>query len=501
MAKSVTIQQNIFSGGVAEDPRESSSTKCIICKHFDIFSQPYRLTPYRNLVADTNDGSTSTGMKQYQVQDMIYASSSSKLYGMGKNASGYVKIVYKSDATVLGWTLPSSSEGNGAVKYGCFVEYKDYMWFFQGTNQVSKWGLLSGTPSITNSVSTTASTITSVAQGIIAKDDNLYLPYNNIIARVTSSGTFNDAVLTLPTNYKITSIDNYGNYLAIACSPVSTFNGVSKVFLWNLTSTDVQETYDLGAGEVRILGVIEGMIVAVSDVYLNNTTGAGTGSLVIKVLQGSTFQPLEEIFTKSLVGKTMPISKAIKNNRLFFSAKLTTNSSGTEYNEGIWSFGRKNVTSNYALSLDIVDESASSTYGIDAFGVAGNFFYVAHSADGSIDSTSSTATYTYTSIYETLTYNFGNVADTKKLKMFTIETAPIVAGSVTIKYKIDGATSWVTMGTLSTVGETSRDFYNNENLGVDFPSFAEIKFRIESTGGVEPLGFKAIADILIGSTG
>lgn len=500
MPKIVKISVNNFTGGVAEDPRENSNTKSIISKHFDIFSQSNRLLPYRNLVADTNDGSTATGMKQYFVQDMVYASGSTKLYGLGQTAGGLTKIVYKSDVTTLGWTLPSSSEGNGSVKNGCFVEYKDYMWGFQGTNQVFKWGLLSGTPSITNSVSTTGATITSVAQGIIAKDDNLYLPYNNIIGRVTSTGTYNDAVLTLPTNYKITSIDNYGNYLAIACAPVSTYNGVSKVFLWNLTSTDVQESYDIGAGEVRVLGVIEGMIVTISDVYLNNTVGAGRGSMVIKVLQGNTFQPLKEIFTQSLVGKTIPLSKAVRNNRLFFSAKLMTNSAGTEYNEGIWSFGRKNVNSNFALSLDVIDENVN-TSGIQSFGVAGNFFFISHSSDGSIDSTSSTATYTFTSIHETLIYNFGDVADTKKLKLFTIKTAPITAGTITIKYKIDSDTSWTTMGSLSTVGETSHDFYKNESTLTEFPSFSEIKFRIESTGGIEPTGFNAEADILIGSTG
>lgn len=245
MSKISEIKIANFSGGISDDPRESNATKFQTVRHFDVFSNPTRLTPYRSLEADTNDGSTSTGMKQYFVQDYVYASGSAKLYGLGQTGGGLTKIVFKADATVGNWTLPASSEGNGEVQRGCLVEYKDYLWGFQGTTQVFRWGLLSGTPSITNSQGTVG-TITSVAQGVIAKDDNLYLPYNNKLARVTSGGTVNDAVLTLPTNFKITSICNFGNYLAIGCAPISTFNGVSKVFLWNLTSPDVQEAIDWG---------------------------------------------------------------------------------------------------------------------------------------------------------------------------------------------------------------------------------------------------------------
>lgn len=124
--------------------------------------------------ADTNDGSTSTGMKQYAVKDFLYASASAKLYGLGQTGAGLTEIFQKADATTGNWSVPASSSGNGAVWNGCFVEYKDYLWGFQGTTQVWRWGLLSGSPSITNSQGTVG-TITSVAQGVIAKDDNLYL--------------------------------------------------------------------------------------------------------------------------------------------------------------------------------------------------------------------------------------------------------------------------------------------------------------------------------------
>lgn len=502
MAQPIEIKVNNFSGGIADDIRKSTPNEFQITKHFDIFSNPQRLTPYRSLAADTNDGSTATGMKQYLVKDFLYASTSAKLYGLGQTSTGLTEIFQKADATTGNWSAPASSTGNGSVQNGCLIEFKDYLWGFQGNNQIWKWGLLSGTPSITNSVSTVASTITSVANGIIAADANLYLAYNNAVVRITPGLTVTDVAKTVPSNYKITSLCNFGNYMAIGCSPVQSFNGTSKVFLWNLSSDLFAETLDWGEGDLRILETIEGMLVGVTDRYLNNATGAGRGSMIIQTYAGGSPQIVKEIFTQALTGKTIPTTKAIKNNRLFWAAKIMTNSAGTNYNEGLWSFGRKNQNYPYTLTLDVIDENIN-TSGIQGFGTAANYFFIGHSADGSIDKTSATATYAFTSVCETQIFDAGDPTITKQLLQFTVYTAPIpTSGSITVKYKIDSDTSFTTFGTLTTVGAISRDFFNIESTGADFPTFKEIQFRIESvTGGAEPTGFKIKALPLIGSTG
>lgn len=494
MSKTVQININNFSGGISDDPREDNATKHQVTQHFDIFSQPNRLTPYRSLETDTETSVSATDLKQYDVRDFLYASASAKLYGLGQTGAGNTKIVQKADATTGLWTTPASSEGNGAVRNGCLVEYKDYLWGFQGGTSVFKWGLLSGTPAITNAAGTVA-TISSVAQGVIAKDDNLYLPYNNKLVRVNAGGTVQDAVLTLPSNFKITSIANYGNYLAVACAPVSTFNGQSKVFLWNLTSDDVQEAIDWGEGEIRILESIEGMLIGVTDRYLNNATGAGRGSMVIQVYQGGTPQVVKEVFTEALTGKSIPLSKAVKNNRLFFAAKIMTNTAGTEYVEGLWSFGRKNVNYPFSLALDVIDENID-TNGIQAFGTAANFFFITHSNDGSIDKTDDTAAYTFTSVYESQIFNFSDPMSDKNLLSFKVSVRPLTSGeSVTAKYRVNGATAWTTIGTFNTVGQMSHTFLNIESTGLAFAAGHEYEFRLESTGGAEITGMQATARI------
>lgn len=475
--------------------RQQSSNSFSISKHFDIHTDPSRLIPYRSLEADTETSVSATDLKQYLVRDFVYASGSTKLYGLGQTAGGLTKIVQKAVAESGLWTTPASSEGNGAVWNGCLVEYKDYLWGFQGTQDVFKWGLLSGSPSITNSAGTVGG-ISSVAQGVIAKDDNLYLPYNNKIVRVTSGGTVNDAVLTLPTNFKITSICNYGNYLAIACAPVSTFNGTSKVYLWNLTSDDVQEAIDWGEGELRVLETIEGYLVGVTDRYLNNATGAGRGSMIIQTYAGGTPQVVKEVFTQALVGKTMPISKATKNNRLFFAAKIMTNSAGTEYSEGLWSFGRKNTNYPFALTLDIIDENID-TDGIQAFGTAANYFFIAHSLDGSVDKTNDSATYAFTSSVDTQLFDFGDPDSDKRLESVKVSFRKLASGeSVTAKYRWDDATSWVTIGTDSTDDDKSRTFLSVEATDTPFASGRELQLRFESMGGAEITGYTLKATVL-----
>jgi hypothetical protein len=191
----------------------------------------------------------------------------------------------------------------------------------------------------------------------------------------------------------------------------------------------------------------------------------------------------------------MPISKAVKNNRVFFSAKIMTNSSATEYNEGIWSFGRKNVNYPFSLTLDVIDENVN-TSGIQAFGTAGNYFFVAHSNDGSIDKTNDSAVYDFDSVYETQILNFGDSEVDKTLVKARVSFRKLTTGeSVTLKYRVDGATAWTTIGSFSTVGGLSKTFTLIESSAVAFASGKEYEFRVESTGGAEITGLELQARV------
>src|SRR3990167_4899233 len=208
MGKIIETTLHRFDGGISEDPRQPSSNMGALIKHFDIFSNPFRLTPYRSTEADTSTSVSSTDLEQYTVQD-FQLGLDGKLYGLGRVSSGSVfpKIFSKADPSTGNWTVEATAEGTGALIRGCFIEWQSAWWMFSGTTNVSRWVIGS---TFTNAQGTVA-TITSVAQGIIGADNNLYLPYNNKLVKVNSSGTVSDNVApAIPSDMRITSVARYG---------------------------------------------------------------------------------------------------------------------------------------------------------------------------------------------------------------------------------------------------------------------------------------------------
>lgn len=100
------------------------------------------------------------------------------------------------------------------------------------------------------------------------------------------------------------------------------------------------------------------------------------------------------------------------------------------------------------------------------------------------------------SSYEPNTIDFGDIDTEKRLDSIKVSFRRLAAGeSVTVKYKVDDESSWVTVGTFNTVGELSYTF-TCEASGDNFSSGKEFKFRFESTGGLEITGIHAKASLL-----
>lgn len=497
MSKEIIIQR--FDGGIADDNRQQTINSFTITKHFDIYSNPFRLTPYRSTEADTDDGSTSTGMKQYDVRHFQLSTISGKLYGLGRqSAVDRPKIVSKADPTSGAWTLEATAEGGATRILGCFIEWQGAFWMFSGTTNVSKWVIGS---TFTDTVATVG-TITHAAQGVIATDNNLYIFYNNKVVRVSAAGTVTDAVLTLPSDGRITSATMFGDYMAIGWASGTTLSsgGRSKLYIWNLSATDVTDSVDMGEGQLMVLGNIEGKIIGISDFFISSAFGILNGSVVIRMYGGGTPTVLKELKTNQTgaIGRFIR-DVVIKANKMYFVAALPFNgstSSESTFNVGIYSFGRKNINSELALTLDYVEEGLSaSNFRINSFGNAGNYWFINHSADGSITKTDDAANYTFTSIYESLRFNGGDSNFKKKLLGVSVSTVALpAAGQVVLKYKKDAETSFTTISTNTTDNSVYQEEVNIRGTGSNFPEFNEIVFRIESTGGAEITGLKFVHD-------
>lgn len=146
MSKTYEITIDRFDGGMSDDPRLQVSNQGRLLKHWDIHYSPKMLKPNRSFVNDMNDGSTSTGMKQYGITEFLWDSANQRVWGVGHKADGTgIKISYKglTDAswTVIGNTTDSSEGFSG-------VAATDVWTTLSGTT--SEKGIYNGSPLVSN---------------------------------------------------------------------------------------------------------------------------------------------------------------------------------------------------------------------------------------------------------------------------------------------------------------------------------------------------------------
>lgn len=503
MAKKQIIIQD-FSGGISDDIREQSTNECAIVKHFDVFSNKKRLTPQRSPEAATTIGGDATALKQYDVRKFQLGSDGA-LYGLGiqPGATTRTKVLKNSDPTLEVWTTPATAESglNGSASWrDCFIEWQGAFWMFGGTTSVSKWVISS---TFTDTVASVGTTITHVAQGVLAKDNNLYMFYNNKVVRVSSASAVTDAVLTLPSDGRITSACNYGNYIAIAWAKGTTLTsgGYSKVFLWDLVSSDVSEAIDWGEGQLMVIGNLEGKVVGVTDSSLSSSLGISQGSVIISAYAGGSPTILKQIkANQTATSGKFKRDVVVRGNKMYWVMCLpygTSTATATTHHIGIWALGKQDANSGYVLSLDYIIDSVleTSNWVIQSFGNAGLYWWINHSVDGSVVKTNDQTTYSTTSFIETQKYNCGDINKTKRLVGVAVSTAPTPASStVTVSYKTNSESSFVTIGTITATNTVSKEFVNIVSTGKNLPEFNEIQFKVESSGGAEITGLKFVYD-------
>lgn len=484
-------------GGLVDSLREPLSNKFGLSKHFDIFSDSSKLTPYRSTVAETTSVSASDlGLlhpRNFQL------GKDGKMYAYGDNGSGLAQVLVKSDPTTGNWAKATTAVGTGITVYGAFKEWgtTSAFYMFTGTQAISKWTIGS---TFTNSVLALGVAITSVAQSVVGADDNLYMFYNNRVVRVTNAGVATDNVLTnLPSNMRIVSVCVWGTYLAIGMaygtSATGASTGMSKVFIWDMvTTTTVNDVIDWGEGTLRVLGNIEGRIVGVSDKYLTTpagltSLGIGQSSMVVRMWAGAAPQVMKEIVanqtvpadsgTYDNVTTRFPRDVVVKDNKMYWvaSVPMAPDSTSTEstYNLGIWAFGRKNVNSNFALTLDYIEQAVdTSNFYINSFGNAGNYWFISYSAAGLVNRTDNAANYTFTSYIESAIINFiyglrhrliPSSSSVKKMVGVTVTFDPLPAGAtVVLKYRKDNDTAWTQIFTYTSTGSLYHSAIGIENL-------------------------------------
>ena len=494
MGKIIETKINRFDTGMVDDFRSSNGAAVI--KHFDIHNYPHKLSPIRGPVA-IGDG---------HVIDNIIVGTDGLFYGLGTDdLNPTLQQLYKiSDLSSPSWTALTNSKSGSAVIYDLFVEYKNYFYTARSAyiGRYDRTDVASSTPTYSNVA------WTNIAQGVVhPKDDILYIPYDNYIWSLNGhAGSPNITALTLPSYFRITSIVPYGNYLAIAATPVNNVALGSIVYLWDRDATlaTLSESIDWGTGVLKVINVLDGYLIGFSDVGGASSSVLDRDSIEIKVYFGGTPQLLGQISTRK---QTTNAPDAVINTRvnfirgrkLYFS--LTISGGGTSPSlKGLWAIG-KNSQGQFSYNIERVATNDNSETAVRAASIIGNYACMVHTASGTTvisNAQSALASiFTATSVFESLIYNANDSSLKKNLIGVSVTTEPLpAAGQIVLKYRTDEnindeSAGWTTIFTEATDDSISYSAVNS--LPKDYK---EIQFRIESIGGAQPTGLSFKEDIL-----
>lgn len=490
------ILLNKFDGGIVNDPRSSLEGAWRAITNYDILTDSHRMTPYRD--SENGDSVASTSKKQ-AFTIALRTGTTYSLYGLGVvSGSGKAEVSYKdlttgasNDLDDSGWaSTANNASSSGTTSFNLFVYYKQTGLIYGARAGTHIWAY-DPTGSAAFADTSHALSYTNIAQGLVhSKDDILYVPYDNKIAK-NNAGSWTDAALTLPSDLYITSICEHGNYIAIGCASLSGV-GHSRVFIWDRDSSlsTLSDSIDWGEEKLQILEEVDGILIGISLSGSNSTRFSDR--VIFRYLSVSNAIKFAELLggTSTL----LPIAKQKINNRIFFMMQITLNGATRE---GVWSVGRNSQYSPMTIVHERTpnNDTALSSGLLNSFYSVGDYLFISYQTSGAfaLSKTNDQSSYTATSIGET-TINPGmpledKVLDKKLMSVgCTYEPLPS-GGQIVLKYRVNNG-SWTTVLTASTTGATRTEPVTRTSSGTAFTDGSEYEFRIESTGGAIPTGIQ-----------
>lgn len=495
MQRLVTVTVPIPTGGVTNDPRDQSASVCRACTNFDIVTDRKRAIPYR----DSVDGATNQTTQTYQnFAVALRTGSSYSLYALGVDTgTGNARVDYKDlttgsahDLDDNAWASTSNNAaGGGSCSFNLFVYYKKTgrIYLDNGSTAIQKYDPSGSSAWVTNEV---ALSFSKIAQGIVhSQDDILYVPYDNKIA-TNNNGSWTTTAFTAPSEFYISSICEYGIYLAIACAPLSGI-GRSRVLIWdrNTATTTATSNIDWGEGVLQVIEEIQGFLVGVS--YANDTTRT-TNRVTCRYYAGASGAiPFKE-YTQSGGVTLLKQAKQKMNTRIFFMMSVSLNGA---QREGVWSIS-KNPNEGFVVTHERTpnnDTLLTSTGTLRNFIFTGDYLFQAYvnaSATEVLSKTNDQSSFTATAVIETIinpSMPSGDKIQRKKLMAVgALYDALPTAGQAIVKAKVNGATSYTTIFTETTDNAVKTEPVPVPSGGSYLNDGEEFEFRLESTGGAVP---------------
>ena len=470
-----------------------------MCTNFDALTNPYKLTPYR----DSESGDSSASTNQIQAFCIaLGASTTWRLFGLGVS-SNVATFFYKDLTTGGSHDLSDNSWGTTGNNTGASVAGYTLCVFYKNTGLVygvyASGNIFSYDPTGGASFNSSGHSLsyTTICQGVVhSKDDILYVGHDNKVLSYDGS-SWVDAAITLPSNVYVTALAEYGNYLAIACAPLSGV-GQSVVYLWDRDATlkTLPEIIQWGEGTIKVLHQIDSDLVGVSQYIGSYTT---TDRVHIRYYSGSTPQTL--VILQGATGSTVLLQGSQRiDNRILFSMSITLDG---VLQRGVWSIG-KSPDGRLALIHERTpnnDTAVASNDILGGFIKVGDYLFQTYtnSSDWAMSKTNDQASFTATSEYKTVINpmqpemyraSAGTRSNKKQLIAALLGIVPLPSGaSASLYYRVDGG-SWTLWGTANTTGQVALEVSQVDVSGTAISTGREFEFKFTSTGGAEITEFK-----------
>lgn len=478
--KLVTYSALAFDKGMT--PKVFTPNSFTRIEHFDTITEVLR--PFRTLISSPHN--QGGGVTIGQIAPIGYDVLNDSIYAVGTDhADPTHGAIYKwntssfewQDKQSMGGTYVPSSMLQAHAGYLFGIVNNRYLYRFDGVTTFSM------TFYDMTSISFFADAITH------SKDGIMYYGGDNKVYGVDSTGATGSLKLTLPNaNFRITSLCEQGNYINIVGFDTKT--GESASLLWDRDTSvvDLTESYSLGRDTVvhntNLLGTT--FVIQVRS-NTTNTTFAEKPVLVVKYLNGSTFQTLYEFPVTSLpVVGNMIGAKYTSLDRFYFTAKVQFDGESASRNVcfALDYKGRLTIAQN----IDI-DTGTNAVTGVLRNGEG---FWFGAGSDGGWNTTS-----TYTTVASVETNDIRAEDLSKNLDFIggTVTCEPMPASAqILVKMRKNEETTWTTVETLS---ETSRAKFSITPIKVKnalngLNNARQVRIRLESTVGAVITGFQAL---------
>lgn len=493
-----------FDGGISDDIRIQNDSVFANSQNFNIRDFPTKLRPYESLSQDQNSFSSTINIRKFEIWN-------NSTFGLGQVSAGTARPrIWQLSVAPGGsgsWTSVASAGSGGTVSFNLFKQYKDYLYGFSGSDTIFRYGPLSSSPSITDSYTTFSSAVTVTTEGVLGADDVLYFGIKNSggtnfcrLASINASASLTQNELDLPATETAIQLAQWGKYLVIGT--YDTTNQVSYLNVWDYVSSDLTERVQI-EGRIGALANLDGTIIAVTadsttDVMRPQITFWGYGGgqpYIIKTILNQYLSTSSETFS---IGS---FAKIRKGSLYVWLATAEGTSATASY--AMWSLGRKSRSYPLSLSKDRVNSNLSlTTNPVKDFIFYGDRLLISYQTAASTSSSLSPTSITSfeTASFETQVITNGSIVEKKKLVGVKVATVPLTSSAtIVISYRKNQETSYTTLKTQSTDNTIETEVVNVVSSGVPLPTFNEIQFKVESTGGAEITGFEVVYDDTIGA--